>query len=132
MTMRITQTILGIAGLVALILGLLFWIAKIDLITFHMLFGLIVAITLLITGIIAVSTRGMRIWGIVAIVYAVIVPIFGLTQHGLLTGNLHWLIQTLHMLVGIGAMALAGAISARYLALKRTSVKSSATSQVVH
>lgn len=131
MTTRIIQIIIGIAGLGALTLGLLIWIANIDLISIHMLFGLIVALTLLIMSIIAVSTRGMRIWGIVGIVYALIVPVFGLTQFGILIGNLHWLIQTAHMLVGIGAMVLAGIMSARYAKLKHTMAKSAASTQAI-
>lgn len=131
MTTRIIQIIIGIAGLVALTLGLLIWIANIDLISIHMLFGLIVALTLLIMSIIAVSTRGMRIWGIVGIVYALIVPVFGLTQFGILIGDLHWLIQTAHMLVGIGAMVLAGIMSARYAKLKHTMAKSAASTQAI-
>ncbi len=65
----------------------------------------------------------MRIWGIVGIVYALIVPVFGLTQSGILTGNLHWLIQTAHMLVGIGAIVLTGIMSTRYMTLKQTIAK---------
>lgn len=131
MTTRIIQIIIGIAGLGALTLGLLIWIANIDLISIHMLFGLIVALTLLIMSIIAVSTRGMRIWGIAGIVYALIVPVFGLTQFGILIGDLHWLIQTAHMLVGIGAMVLAGIMSARYAKLKHTMAKSAASPQAI-
>jgi hypothetical protein len=131
MTTRIIQIISGIAGLGALTLGLLFWIANIDLISIHMLFGLIVTLTLLIMSIIAVSTRGLRIWGIVGIVYALIVPVFGLTLSGILTGNLHWLIQTAHMLVGIGALALTGTMSARYVTLKHTIAKPAAESRAV-
>jgi hypothetical protein len=119
MMTRIIQIILSIAGLGALTLGLLFWIANINLVGIHMLFGIIVALTLLVMSIIAVSTRGMRIWGIVGIVYALIVPIFGLTQSSILTGNLHWLIRTAHMLVGIGALVLAGIMSVRYASLKQ-------------
>ena len=123
MTTRIIQIISGIAGLGALTLGLLFWIANIDLINIHMLFGLLVTLTLLVMSIIALSTRGMRIWGIVGIVYALIVPVFGLRQSGILIGDLHWLIQTAHMLVGIGAIALTGIIGARYVALKQSMAK---------
>jgi len=128
---RIIQIVLGIAGLGALLLGLLFWIAAIDLISIHMLFGLIVTLIILVMRIIAVSTRGIRIWGIAGIVYAFIVPIFGLTQSSILIGNLHWLIQTLHLLVGLGALALTGIMAARYGALKRPVVKPSTESQVV-
>jgi hypothetical protein len=130
-TTRIIQIISGIAGLVALLLGLLDWIANIDLINIHMLFGFIVALTLLVMSIIAVSTRGMRIWGIAGIVYALIVPVFGLTQSGMLIGNLHWLIQTAHMLVGIGAIVLAGIMSTRYLMLKHTIAKLGAEPRAV-
>jgi hypothetical protein len=129
-TTRIIQIIIGIAGLGALLLGLLMWIAKIDVLNIHMLFGLIVTLTLLVMSIIAVSTRGMRIWGIAGIVYALIVPVFGLTQFNILTGNLHWLIQTAHMLVGIGALALVGTMSARYKTLKHIIAKPAAESQV--
>jgi hypothetical protein len=123
MTTRIIQIISGIAGLGALTLGLLFWIANINLISIHMLLGLLVALTLLIVSIMAVSTRDMRTWGIVGIVYALIVPVFGLTQSSILVGNLHWLIQTVHMLVGIGAVALAGVMSVRYAALKQATTR---------
>jgi hypothetical protein len=125
------QVISGVAGLGALSLGLLIWIANMNLTSIHMLFGLIVTLTLLIMSIVAVSTRGLRNWGIVGIVYALIVPVFGLTQFNILTGNLHWLIQTAHLLVGIGALALTAMMSARYMALKRIMVKPAAESQAV-
>ena len=85
-TTRIVQITSGIAGLGALLLGLLIWIANMNLISIHMLFGLIVTLALLIMSIIAVSTRGLRIWGVVGIVYALIVPVFGLTQFNILAG----------------------------------------------
>ncbi len=58
---RIIRVITGVAGLGALTLGLLFWIAQIDFISLHMLFGLIVALSLLILGIVGVFTRGLRL-----------------------------------------------------------------------
>lgn len=114
---RIIRGIAGVAGLGALILGLLFWIAQMNFIGIHMVFGLIVALSLLILGIVAVFTKGMRLLGIIGIVYALIVPVFGLTQATLLVGSLHWLIQTAHLLVGLGALAFIGVISTRYLRL---------------
>ncbi|HZR39975.1 MAG TPA: hypothetical protein VFB12_07670 [Ktedonobacteraceae bacterium] len=116
---RIIRLIAGIAGLGALTLGLLFWIANINFIGIHMLFGLIVALSLLVLGIIALSTRELRLLGTASIVYALIVPVFGLTQAILLVGNLHWLIQTAHLFVGLGALALMGYISVRLLNRKQ-------------
>ncbi len=127
---RIIQWIGGIAGLGALTLGLLFWIAHIDLRNVHMLFGLIVALSLLVLGIVGVFTRGMRVLGVVVIVYALIVPVFGLTQATLLVGSLHWLIQTAHLLVGLGALALIGILSTRYIRLKQETAKGAAPQNV--
>jgi hypothetical protein len=128
MTARILQIVVGIAGLCALVLGLLIWIANLDLIPFHMLFGILVTLGLLIMGILALTARGLRVLGIVGIIYAIIVPIFGLSQFNILVGNLHWIIQALHMLVGIGAMALAGILGARYMTLRRRVAKPATSS----
>jgi hypothetical protein len=92
----------------------------------HMLFGLIVALSLLILGIVGVFTGGMRLLGAIGIVYALLVPVFGVTQATLLVGSLHWLIQTAHLLVGLGALALIGVLSIRYLRLKQMTARGAA------
>ena len=113
-TVRIIQWITGIAGLLALALGLLYWFAAANGIPVHMILGLVVTLGLLSLGVIALLTRGMRPLGAAAVVYALFVPAFGMTQATILPGELHWLIRLAHLLVGIGALALMGAISARY------------------
>ena len=115
----IVRWIGGIAGLGALTLGLLFWIANIDFIGLHMLLGIMVALSLLLLSLMALSAKGTRLLGGVGVIYALIVPIFGLTQDRILDTSAHWLIQTAHLLVGIGALALIGIISSRYQRLKR-------------
>lgn len=131
MIARILQVIVGLAGLCALVLGLVIWIANIDLTDIHMLFGLLVTLGLLVMSIIALIARELRIWGIVGIIYAIIVPIFGELQVNMLVGNLHWLIETLHTLVGIGAIVLTGILGARYRTLKRGKVSPEASSQAL-
>lgn len=123
MTARILQIISGLAGLVALVLGLVIWIAHIYLTDIHMFFGLLVVLALLVMSIIALTARGLRIWGAVGIVYAIIVPIFGELQISLLFGGLHWLVQALHLLIGFGAIVLTGALAMRYRTLKRGAAK---------
>ena len=120
---RIIVWIARVAGLAALLLGLLFWIAQIDFISLHMWFGLTLALALLVLGIVMVVTRGMRLLGTVGIGYALILPVFGLTQATLLVGSMHWLIQTAHLLVGVGALALVQVMSTRYMRLKRASAE---------
>ena len=108
-----------IAGLGALTLGLLFWIANIDLIGIHMLLGITVALSLLLLGLVALSQKGLRPLGVVDVIYAFLVPVFGLTQERILVGGTHWVIQAAHLLVGLGALALIGNSSSRYQRLKR-------------
>ncbi len=131
MTARILQIIVGLAGLCALVLGLFIWIANSDLTDIHMFFGLLVTLGLLVMSIIALTASGLRIWGIVGIVYAIIVPIFGVSQFNMLVGHPHWLIQTLHTLVGIGAIVLTGVLGARYMTLKRGEAAPAAESQAL-
>jgi hypothetical protein len=42
-----------------------------------------------------------------AIVWGVVVVALGMTQDSLLIGELHWIIQVLHLLVGLGAVGQA-------------------------
>ncbi|HLQ29638.1 MAG TPA: hypothetical protein VK140_10450, partial [Ktedonobacteraceae bacterium] len=69
---------------------------------------------LLILGTVAVFTKGSRLLGAGSMIYAFLVPAFGLTQTLILVGALHWVIQAAHLLVGIGAMVLAQRIEKRY------------------
>jgi len=85
-----------------------------------------------VMSIIHLTTPGLRVWGMVGIVYAIIVPIFGVLQSNLLVGHLHWLIQTLHMLDGIGALVLTGFLAARSMQLQRNAMKSTPGSQALH
>jgi hypothetical protein len=132
MAARLLQIIVGLAGLCALVLGLLIWIANSDLTDIHMLFGLLVTLGLLVMSIIALTAPGLRIWGLVGIIYAIILLIFGESQSNVLAGNLHWLIQALHTLVGIGAIALTSFLAARYRMRKRGEAKPEASSQALH
>jgi hypothetical protein len=123
---RTIQWIAGIAGLIALTLGLLFWIANIDLISIHMLLGILVALSLLILGIVGAFTKGLRVLGIIGLIYAPLMFVFGLRQATILVGDLHWIIQTAHLLVGLGALALIGIIGTRYGRMRKPKLEMSA------
>jgi hypothetical protein len=121
-TVRIMSLIARVAFLVTMVLGLLFWIFQLNLISLHMLFGITGALALLIVSMLAAFTKETRLLGAMSMGYAILVPIFGLIQSSILVGNLHWLIQTAHLLVGIGAMGWAQLIDRRYHMLgKQTS-----------
>ena len=71
----------------------------------------------------------MRGLGAIGIVYAFIVPIFGVTQQKILVGDLHWLIETAHLVVGAGALVLIGTISGRFTRRRTAAVATSSFSE---
>jgi cytochrome bd-type quinol oxidase subunit 2 len=89
------------------------------------------ALILLIIGAIALSVKETRSLGVIGVLYAAILPGFGMMQMGLLIGPLHWLIQLLHLLIGVGSIAVVHLIGARYLRLKKASRSISAKSMIV-
>jgi hypothetical protein len=124
---RLISLIARVALMATMVLGLLYWIAQlfvwIGLLVFlaqigfpdiHEGFGTIGVLGLLILGTVAVFTKGSRLLGAGSMIYAFLVPAFGLTQTLILVGALHWVIQAAHLLVGIGAMVLAQRIEKRY------------------
>lgn len=126
-TVHLISLIARIALMVTMGLGLFYWIAllfswnwllvllaRIGFPNIHELFGSIGAIGLLVLGGITVWTHRNWLLGVGGICYALLMPAFGMTQTLILTGNLHWLIRIAHLLVGIGAMALALAMEKRY------------------
>src|SRR5437588_475631 len=77
----------------------------------------------------AAISHPVRGVGTVGSVYAVMVAIFGVTQQMILVGDLHWLVETTHLVVGFGALALIGAIGERFTRRKAAVVAVSTTSE---
>jgi hypothetical protein len=84
----------------------------------HIWLGLAIALILLFLSFLALFTRGMRQLGVIGIIYTGILPALGLMQYTLLAGDLHWLIQLLHLLIGVGAIGMVHLIGGRYQQLK--------------
>ncbi|GHO93975.1 hypothetical protein KSF_040230 [Reticulibacter mediterranei] len=126
---RIINWIARITGIITLLLGLTFWVTSINSIPgIHMLVGITFTLSFLILSIIMVFSSGVRLLGVIGIVYALIIPVFGVIQAGLLVGDLHWLIRLAHMLVGIGAMLVIQTIYTRYGHLKQPAQQTAAAS----
>lgn len=122
--------------MITVLLGLLLWIAQIpflypflniltqiNLTGIHILLGLVGSIALLVLGTIAIFAKGARLFGVGSILYTLLMVAFGMTQSSILVGNLHWLVQLAHLLIGIGAMYLARETGKRYLYLKQLDTK---------
>ena len=108
--------VLSLAGLLALILGLLFWIGSaLNLLSLHMLLGLLAVGALWVVGIAqAVADSGSWMIAALAIVIGALMTVLGLTQSSLVVGEFHWVVRVAHLLlglltIGIGHMAAARA-----------------------
>lgn len=121
---RILSWIARLSGLGALVLGLLFWFARIDWIDAHVLFGTLVTLSLLALSVVIISIRGGWLLGTAGIIYAILVPIIGEMQVRWYVDGAAWLVPTIHMLIGIGAVGLAQAMSTRYTRLRGAGLSS--------
>lgn len=106
----------GLDGLILIALGLLFWTDNADpLIPVHMLLGIALVLALWVLAVLA-AVASVNL-GLVALafVWGLVVPALGLTQTRMVPGGAHWIIQVLHLLVGIIAIALAQVLALRII-----------------
>lgn len=99
------------SGLILIILGVLFWSGNaLSLVPIHMMLGLVLVLSLWALAARAGVQAGFVV---LALVWGLIVPILGFAQMQLLPGSAHWVIQLLHLLVGLGAIGQAENLAAR-------------------
>ncbi|HEU4631100.1 MAG TPA: hypothetical protein VFS08_15215 [Gemmatimonadaceae bacterium] len=117
----ITRWIVRLAGIVQIVLGLLFWTRHaLSLIPVHMLVGTIVVLGLWTLAGLAVRAGAGAGLAVLAVALGIALPVVGMTQGRLLVGSLHWIIQVVHLLLGLGALRLAEGLAE--VALRRGAV----------
>src|SRR5450631_3755834 len=115
MVIKYTVWVLRIAAVLALILGTLTWFGIDAVVSIHMLLGIIVTLSLWVLGGAFFSTKGGTTLAIIAIVWGLVVLGLGVSQKQILPADsVHWIIQVLHLLVGLAAIGIGEAIGARY------------------
>jgi hypothetical protein len=116
MVSRIASIVLRVCGTLAVILGILFWSGNaLNLIPIHMLLGLLVVLSLWIVGIgQAFSSGGSWPLASGALLLGLLVIVVGMTQSSLLVGPFHWVIQVVHLLLGILAVGIGQISAARW------------------
>jgi hypothetical protein len=113
-TITAIQMAIRVVGVVQLVLGILFWTGNaLGLVDLHQLLGILLVLGLWTMA--ALAHRAGVPGGLVAAaaVYGLVVPIVGLTQRELLVGSAHWVIEVIHLLLGIGLLALAESLATR-------------------
>ena len=116
MVFRIASIVLRLCGALAVILGILFWSGNaLNLIPIHMLLGLLVVLSLWIVGIGQAFSRGAS-WSLAggALLLGLLVIVVGMRQSSLLVGPFHWVIQVVHLLLGILAVGIGQIAAARW------------------
>jgi hypothetical protein len=113
---HVSLMVLRIAALAALVLGIIFWTGNADnLQIVHIVLGFLVVISLWVLGI----AQGVRRGGSFGLALATFVVGFfvllvGLFQTRWLTGSNHWVIQVIHLILGLSAIGLGEMIGGRY------------------
>ncbi len=104
-TINVTHMLIRITGAIQIILGLAIWLGVADtFIPVHILSGSILVLSLWILAIASAQMGVDRRFAMVVIVWGLIVLILGLTQTQILPGPSHWVIQVVHLLVGLVAI----------------------------
>lgn len=105
---RVTRMLVRVTGGIQIFLGLVFWVSNADgLIPFHVLIGSVLVLALWALVYIGARAGAPPGFVVLAGAWGLIVPLLGLAQTGLLVGPMHWVIQVVHLLVGIAAIGMA-------------------------
>jgi hypothetical protein len=106
--------LIRLAWLILLAIGVLAWTGRArPLIPAHQALG--VAFVLMLWALAHLGMRAGAAPVLVTVVlgWSLILLVLGLTQTRILTGSLHWIIQVLHLVVGVASIGLAEALGAR-------------------
>ena len=108
------QMFVRVAGVIQILLGLAFWTGNaLGLVDLHQLLGILLVLALWTQA--ALAQRAGVPAGMVAgaAVLGLLVVIVGLAQQSLLPGSAHWVIQVIHLLLGLGLLGLAENLATR-------------------
>jgi hypothetical protein len=128
MVIRIASAVLTLAGLLALISGILFWTGTaVNLIALHMLLGFVAVGALWVIGLFqALAQHGSWVIAACALIVGAVMIVLGMMQSALLPGEYHWIIQAIHLAFGLLTIGIGHMAAARY---RKASVGEQSTSQ---
>jgi hypothetical protein len=107
-TVTVALNIVRITGAIQIILGLLFWTGNaLSLVPVHMISGLILVLSLWVLAFMAIRNGASTGLGIAALFWGLLVLVLGMIQGSLVPGPAHWVIQVLHLVIGLVAIGMA-------------------------
>lgn len=110
----IARSLISLFGIALVVLGILFWTGHaLSLLPVHMALGALFVISMWILAVLGFLAPGNRGFALIVLIWSLVVPALGVEQLSLLPGAGHWIIQVVHLLVGIIAMGLAHSLARR-------------------
>lgn len=111
---RIARLLISLLGIALIVLGILFWTGRaLSLLQLHMTLGGLFVISMWILVVVGLLAPGTRALAVLVFIWSLIVPALGVTQLSLMPGSDHWMIQAVHLLVGLIAIGLAHGLARR-------------------
>lgn len=93
---------------VQIVVGIAFWTGHwFGLRGLHMAVGTLFVLVLWTIAILALRAKRATPLAVTALVWGVVIAGFGMTQQGLLIGDLHWIVRVLHLATAVAAMPMA-------------------------
>ena len=115
MVVRIAVNIVRVGVIIQLISGILFWTGNADNFQIvHILIGILIVLSLWTLGIVQGIQGGSFGLALATFVVGFLLALVGLFQTRWLIGSNHWIIQVIHLLLGLSAIGLAEMIGGRY------------------
>ena len=115
MVVRIAVNIVRIGVLIQLASGIVFWTGNADNFQIaHILIGILVVLALWTLGIAQGIQGGSFGLALATFVVGFLLVLVGLFQTRWLIGSNHWIIQVIHLILGLSAIGLAEMIGGRY------------------
>ena len=103
----VTQIVARAIAVVQVALGIFVWTGHADsLIPVHIAVGLLLVVDLWAAVALGLRSGAPKGLAILALVWSVGMPVFGLVQANLLTGDIHVAVQVLHLAIGLAAVGL--------------------------
>jgi hypothetical protein len=111
-SLLVTRLVARVIAVVQVALGIVVWTGHGDsLILLHIAVGLLLVVDLWAAVALGLRSGAPIGLGVLALVWSVGMPVFGLVQTNLLSGGAHVAVQVLHLVVGLAAVGLVEALA---------------------
>jgi hypothetical protein len=108
----VTQIVARVIAVAQVALGVVVWTGHGDsLIPVHIAVGLLLVVDLWAAVWLGLRSGAPAGLAVVAMAWSVGMPVFGLLQANVLTGDIHIAVQVLHLVVGLAAVGLVEALA---------------------